>query len=328
MKFLTVMLVSVMTCVTPVVLTTLTAFAKNSNPQTDKIYQSAKFQLQKREQQLKNESVSEWYIPGQSPLLVQIFSANGQLLSEKMDSNMDGFFEKRIFYDHKQRTRTEKNYEPTEKHLLTETVQKLSSNKRMLLNTTQYNSKSAVIGKTQYQLPLADVLNQTNAECKTGAQSTVFGQIEALKPLINELLITERNDQFVVTSFGAKIETSCLKQHGDDFPQLVQQSLRENINCLADLGGNGSHENIAKIASLLENKKRPWKIICSDKEAFEGISNTKGLGSVEGIHADFPWIKLNPDLEGSNPKALRGLIFHEILHNCGHIHAPGNIEYM
>lgn len=59
----------------------------------------------------------------------------------------------------------------------------------------------------------------------------------------------------------------------------------------------GSHENIAKIASILNNKESPWKIICSDAQAFESSPSNAGMASLEGVDSDSPWIKLNPNIK-------------------------------
>lgn len=281
-----------------------------------------KAELLKTEIKSKSGKTLVWkFADAKEPHLIQGFNLKGELVLEKLDNDTNKIFEKVKEINAAKQLSTEK-YDLNQDGKF-EKIKKIQILQNELVVTDLVlNNKGEFEMQSETTISLLEALGQSEICDVNASENPIFKNIKAFTPLIEQLFITEVKDGFSHTSFGPKIHESCMKQFGESFPALVQSTLRDSLNCLSLLDGPGSRENLTKIASILENKDNPLKLRCGED-----------LGSGAAARATIPGDKGFPSIaisktHESNPKEIKDTVFHELLHNCGHIHHKDHIEYM
>ncbi|MEQ1721784.1 MAG: hypothetical protein ABL930_01320 [Pseudobdellovibrio sp.] len=277
---------------------------------------------------IKTENISKsgktilWqFSDAKAPHLIQGFNLEGKLVLEKYDNDENNIFEKVIETKLKEKVSIEQYDENQDGKF--EKIRKLSSQGSDLTITTSVlniNGQFEIISETK--ISMKEALSLPDVCDSDPSKNEIFKKIKAFKPLMEESFISKTEGAYSITSFGPAVHESCLKKFGKEFPSLLQSTLRNGLNCLSRLDGPGSRENLTKIASILENKQNPLKLRCN-VPIHDGALAMAKIPGQEG----FPGIDFSPT-EKFEEKNLRGLIFHELLHNCGHLHVPEDVEYM
>ncbi len=259
----------------------------------------------------------DWKLQNQIRLR-QVFSKEGVLLSE-IEWNGKERIER--FFDSKNH-KIEMTY-----FINNQIVRKEKSVTRKMTRETdvilyKHDQKSPQV--YSFQSSLAEEVTGNNF-CKPD-QLTLkkLSQLQDLTPLFGKIALLKKEGSYYQTTMNVKIDSACLKIYGSELTLILQKLFQDSMACLKDLKGKGSDQNFLKIQSLLNNKDNPLKLNCSNLN-FPWKNSTMAFATVPG-DATHPQINLNPKRK-ENLKELKNTVFHELLHNCGHLHNH-HVEYM
>jgi len=131
---------------------------------------------------------------------------------------------------------------------------------------------------------------------------------------------------FYRTAYNLRIEESCKERLPiARLERFYRETMAKGEACLQRLAPQGpaARENLACLARLFQDQQNPPKILCGGWPFGNDIT---AVASFPGSSKRHPYLWLSPQVTGlmtSDPNELAATIFHESLHNCGHIHSEG-----
>ncbi len=171
------------------------------------------------------------------------------------------------------------------------------------------------------------VLQADEDEAPDQSLHNALKEVNGLRGVVSPFeKLSELDDKFVSTSYGFKIEKTCL----DAYPKLGEvfhKTLSQGVACLWKLGESDKDAteakiHVAKIGTLLDNDPRP-RLVCS-------LPDNEVWGKRDGVSATSPadpWVGLNPEfLQSSSVRKVQQNLFHEIFHPLGFEH-ENSVDY-
>jgi len=155
--------------------------------------------------------------------------------------------------------------------------------------------------------------------------------------------VGKANNGFLPTDFGYLIDQKCLEGWGNDFPNLVKDTIQTGLQCMTSL--QTKFNSPSKLTAGIRNSKdlidlvseSPVTIVCSEEGGYDwsgtaGHASTSPDISISNPSVKHPFISINPFGPKTDPITdeelfeLKRTIFHENLHNLGYRHGDG-IEF-
>lgn len=149
----------------------------------------------------------------------------------------------------------------------------------------------------------------------------------------------------ISTDIGFKVEDYCLERlHPRKLYNTLTKTVVEGLQCLLKLSEKntrgkmqGSFKNALKLTRLVSSEEQ-ISFVCSEPPSkFRKHSPANASSSIQyNNHLNpkirHPYISINPNNNyikemQSNDLVIKGVFFHEIIHNIGHGHNADTIEY-
>lgn len=148
------------------------------------------------------------------------------------------------------------------------------------------------------------------------------------------------NEGFLPSGVGHKIDKACLQKWGNNFPEIVTNSVKTGLSCLRKLANNapskngvpGVMRNLKDLEGLLEEDN--ISLVCSENDfgwsGSRAHASTTPTDTMTSPSVKHPFISLNPKYptvkEAPTEKEVTDIqrtIFHEQIHNLGYSHGHG-----
>lgn len=137
-----------------------------------------------------------------------------------------------------------------------------------------------------------------------------------------------QKDGFHLTPYNLKIDNDCKKRlKVEDLERFYREAMSEGVACLDKLTRNGlgplGREINSCLLKLFEDKTNPPKLLCGGWPFGENIL---AVGSFPGSAKRHPYLWLSPsitDFKKGDINENKGIMFHEMIHNCGFMHSEG-----
>lgn len=299
-------------------------------------------------------------------LIFMTFSTTAQspkVMQKKVDINKDGVFERlEIYHDDKLvEIREDRNGDKKFDHITSFNTPKLikvikqdtngdgkfdrlESHRKFKENQVQITTEVDKDHDGKYEIKY----KSTHSLIQQQDCYDLFGRASVFEVLMAQVNESSAflEDGFVPTDFGYRIDNYCLGKWGQDFPNVLKDTMNEGLACLKDLGKKykkvtGPIRLAYEIEDLLATKETT--IVCSDRSDevgwWGGIHGyASASDSAEPIlngRVKHPYVSINPtqpnNLEftaagDDERRELRKTLFHEQIHNLGYLHNH-SIEY-
>ncbi len=252
------------------------------------------------------------------------------------DRNVDGYFEritkykipgtiKRIYVD----TNSDKKFDRIETHKLS--IRDKQKVQVKIQIDKDHDGKYEIEYKNHYDLI-------QNSDCTHKEYSFGTESIDKFSILMSSIAANAVGG-FIPTSFGYEIDPQCINNWGANFPEFLKESIFTGISCLKNLKGNGAKTLAHDLESLLS--KNNVTVVCSETDylSWTGVYAHASAGpdseKILDGKVSHPYISVNPgdpasglskDEVKQRKQELRKTLFHEQIHNLGHVHYHG-VEY-
>lgn len=173
-------------------------------------------------------------------------------------------------------------------------------------------------------LPVAVFANDC-VMCKTTDGATFNKNLEQISTILGK---TTLKDGFYLTNYNLKIDAECAQRMKiSDLENFYRKTMLEGTACIDKLTntnfGSKENPNSTCFQKLFADKDNPPKLLCG---GWPFGKDVWAVGSFPGSSKRHPYLWLGPEMSNlskSNPSELKAIIFHEMLHNCGHTHSEG-----
>ena len=266
---------------------------------------------------------------------------NGDLVSRKLDKNLDGRFEHQIVYNQSGQLFVERIDLDLDGRFDTER-RALQKGDKVEISTYRLDGEKARFIEKRFE----PMLLTKAGDCVLEREDTL-SYFQDFAEIFQQVAYEARDD-FSNIGNSLSIHKSCYKKFDEKkFNRLSSNAVSRGMSCLSEVARQKiSASNRVEVFNLLdqfkahyENAAQTTQMACGDKSldwSTGAVAYGSRAGKSYGEHKlDHPFVILSPNYKSSfwggikesdssvEEHYLEGIIFHEMIHNMGYTHGDG-----